>query len=180
MEANEVREFTEQVEQGGEKSLTHVSLIISVLAVLVALVTVLGHRVHTETMLLQTKAADHWNEYQSRKLRVQELQVASDMLTLLPTSNAPAVQARLQSYNGNVAKWNQELEEGSTEARRLEDEVKVTEAKGARFDLGEALLQISIVLASITLLTRQQRYVGAGVALGLAGIVAACTAFVVH
>lgn len=56
----------------------------------------------------------------------------------------------------------------------------MTESKGARFDLGEALLQIAIVLASITLLTRQQRYVAGGVLLGLAGIIAACTAFLIH
>lgn len=180
MEAGEVREFTEQVKEGGEKSLTHVSLIISVLAVLVALVTVLGHRVHTETVLLQTQAADHWNEYQSRKLRVQELGIASDLLSLEPTANPSAVQSKLATYKAQTAKWNHELEEDASEARKLEAEVKVSESKGARFDLGEALLQIAIVLASITLLTRQQRYVAAGALLGIAGIIAACTAFLVH
>ena len=180
MEVEEVREFTEQVKEGGEKSLTHVSLIIAILAVLVALVTVLGHRAHTETVLLQTQAADHWNEYQARKLRVQQIQATSDLLSLLPASNPAAVQAKLQTYKASTAKWSGELEESAAEARKLEDEVKVTEARGARFDLGEALLQIAIVLSSITLLTRQQRFVASGVLLGLVGIVAALTAFLIH
>lgn len=180
MEAEEVREFTEHVKEGGEKSLTHVSLIISILAVLVAAVTILGHRVHTETVLLQTQAADQWNEYQSRKLRVQELGIATDLLSLEPTKDPGAVQSKLAAYKLQASKWNRELDEGAAEARKLEAEVKVTESKGARFDLGEALLQIAIVLASITLLTRQQRYVAGGVLLGLAGIIAACTAFLIH
>lgn len=179
MEAGEIHEFEEQIKEGGEKSLKHVSLIISVLAVLVAMVTVLGHREHTEAVLLQTRAADHWNEYQSRKLRVQELQVASDLLTLQPSSNAAAVQAKLQSYKSQSAKWQSELDEGATEARKLEDEVDLAEKKAARFDLGEALLQISVVLASITLLTRRQMYVLAALLLGLAGIGITLSAFLV-
>ena len=180
MEADEIREFAEQVKEGGEKSLTHVSLIISVLAVLVAMVTVLGHREHTEAVLLQTRAADQWNEYQSRKLRVQELTIASDLLSLQPSSNATAVQAKLAAYKNQVSKWQSELDEGAAEARNLEAEVKVTEARAARFDLGEALLQISVVLASITLLTRRQMYVAAAVLLAAAGIAIGLSAFLLH
>ena len=52
MEANEIQEFTESLEKGGENNLTYVSLAISILAVLVAMVTVLGHRTHTEAVLI--------------------------------------------------------------------------------------------------------------------------------
>lgn len=180
MEAGEIHEFAEQVKEGGEKSLQHVSLIISVLAVLVAMVTVLGHREHTEAVLLQTRAADQWNEYQSRKLRVQELDVASDLLSLQPSSNAAGVHGKLESYKAQRTKWQGELDEGSAEARKLETEVNLAEAKAARFDLGEALLQISVVLASITLLTRRQMYVLSAVVLGLAGIGIALSAFVLR
>ena len=37
--------------------MTHVSLAISILAVLVAMVTVLGHRTHTEAVLMQARAS---------------------------------------------------------------------------------------------------------------------------
>jgi hypothetical protein len=177
MEADEIREFTEQVREGGEKSLTHVSLIISILAVLVAMVTVLGHREHTEAVLLQTRAADQWNEYQSRKLRVQQLGVESDLLSLQPSSNPAAAQAKLSANKGQITKWQSELADGTAQARRMEDEVKLTEARAARFDLGEALLQIAVILASITLLTRRQMYVMAAVVLGLGGIAIGLSAF---
>src|SRR6201996_4469180 len=88
MEASEIHEFSEQVQEGAEKRLKYVSLVIAVLAVLVAMVTVLGHREHTRAVLEQTRAADQWNEYQSRKLRVQQTQKASELLTLLAPASA--------------------------------------------------------------------------------------------
>ena len=38
----------------------------TVLAVLVAVTTVLGHRTHTEAVLTQAEASDTWNEYQAK------------------------------------------------------------------------------------------------------------------
>lgn len=179
MEASEIHEFSEQVKEGAEKSMTHVSLIIAILAVLVAMVTVLGHREHTEAVLQQTRAADQWNEYQSRRLRVQQTQIATDLLSLQPSSDTAAVQAKLNAYKAQIDKWQPELSRDAEQARDFEVEVNHAEHKAARFDLGEALLQIAIVLASITLLTRQQRYVIAGGLLAIAGVIVTLTAFLV-
>jgi hypothetical protein len=177
MEANEINEFAEQVRKGGEKRLTHVSLIISVLAVLVAMVTVLGHREHTEAVLMQTRAADQWNEYEARKIRVQQVETASDLLSLQPSSNDAAAQAKLAQYKANLSRWRGELEGDAAQAHEWEGEVDRAEVRAARFDLGEALLQISVVLASITLLTKRQVYVLAAVVLGAAGILISASAF---
>ena len=62
----------------------------------------------------------------------------------------------------------------------MESEVAVAEKRAARFDLGEALLQIGVVLASITLLTRHRLYVAIALTLGLGGILAAISALLVH
>jgi hypothetical protein len=179
MEAAEVHEFSEQVKEGGEKRLMHVSLIIAILAVLVAMVTVLGHRAHTHAVLEQTRAADQWNEYQARRIRVQQTQIAEDLLSLQPTVNAPAAKARVTTYKAQIAKWQGELDGDMEKARELETGVDHAEREAARFDLGEALLQISVVLASITLLTRHERYVFAALLLAAGGVVFAGSAFFV-
>jgi hypothetical protein len=179
MEPSEMHEFSEQLKEGAEKNLTRVSLIIAILAVLVAMVTVVGHREHTEAVLEQTRAADQWNEYQARRIRVQQLENMSDLLSLQPSINAAAVQAKLSSYKGKITKWSAELNKDAEIAQELEKEVNVAERKASRFDLGEALLQISVVLASITLLTRRLRYVWAGIALAAVGVVIAASAFLV-
>jgi len=64
MEPTEMPEFSKQMKEAGEEgeSLTHISLAISILAVLVAMVTVLGHRTHTEAVLAQARAGDKWAE----------------------------------------------------------------------------------------------------------------------
>jgi len=180
MEASEVHEFSEQLKEGAEKSLMHVSLIIAILAVLVAMVTVLSHRAHTKAVLEQTRAADQWNEYQAHKVRMQQTQIASDLLTLQPSIDSAATQAKLAAYKGQIAKWQKEVDEEAEAAHNLEERVEIDERVAARFDLGEAMLQISVVLASITLLTRHQRYVIAALVLAGVGAVIAGSAFLIR
>ena len=180
MEAGEIAEFTKEMREAGEQSLTHVSLIISVLAVLVAAVTVLGHREHTEAVLAQARASDQWNEYQARRIRQSQVNLTSDILMLQPSSNAAAVQAKLQEYRQRQAKVQMQLDEDSREAHLLEAEVAIAEIRAGRFDLGEALLQIGVVLASITLLTKRWFYVVVALALGMGGLAAAASALLVR
>ncbi len=54
------------------ESLKTISLAISILAVFVAMVTVLGHRSHTRAILMQSRAADQWNQYQAKKIRMDD------------------------------------------------------------------------------------------------------------
>jgi hypothetical protein len=53
------------------------------------------------------------------------------------------------------------------------------ERQAERFDLGEALLQISVVLCSVTLFTRKKLYFFMGLAIGAAGLVFAASALLV-
>ena len=182
MEPEEMNEFSKQMEEAGEagESLTKISLAISILAVLVAMVTVLGHRSHTEAVLSQSKAGDMWNEYQAKKIRMDNLSVDVDLLALQPSSDAAAVAAKTKEYQAHIDKWKTELAEEQEKAREFEREVGHAEAQAARFDLGEALLQIAVVLCSITLFTRKRAYFLFGLSLGAAGIVVALAAFLVH
>ncbi len=171
--------FRSSCKRAREKRLMHVSLTIAILAVLVAMVTVLGHRAHTHAVLEQTRAADQWNEYQSRKLRVQQTLIAVDLLSLQPSNDPAATQAKLATYKAEITKWQAELDQDMEKAHELETQVDHAEREAARFDLGEALLQIGVVLASITLLTRHQRYVFAALVLAAIGVVIAGSAFFV-
>ncbi len=179
MEANEVNEFANQMKESGEsggESLRSISLGISILAVLVAMVTVLGHRTHTEAVLMQSRAGDQWNQYQAKKIRMDNLSVNVDLLALQPSNNPAAVAAKIKEYQAHIEKWKTDLAEEEEKARDFEREVSRAEAKAARYDLGEALLQISVVLCSITLFTRNRVYFLLGLGLGAGGIVVALSA----
>jgi hypothetical protein len=181
MEANEVQEFANQMKESGEggEPLKRISLGISILAVLVAMVTVLGHRSHTEAVLMQSRAGDQWNEYQAKKIRMDNLSVTLDVLGLAPTTTAKT-DAKTEEYRAHIEKWKADLAEEQQKAREFETEVLHAEAQAARYDLGEALLQIAVVLCSITLFTRQRVYFLLGLTMGVAGIIVASSALIVH
>jgi hypothetical protein len=179
MEPTEMQEFSKQMKEGGEESLTSISLAISILAVLVALVTVMGHRTHTEAVLMQGKATDQWNEYQAKRIRQESLAVVVDQMALQPNVDAKASAAKLAEYKAHIAKWDKDLKEGHDKAKEYEAEVEHAEHQAVRFDLGEALLQISVVLSSITLFTRKRSFFFGGLMLGAIGVVIAASAWLV-
>jgi hypothetical protein len=180
MEPTEMQEFSKQMKEGGEESLTNISLAISILAVLVAMVMVLGHRSHTEAVLMQSRAGDQWNLYEAKKIRQDSLMVVVDQMALQPTVDPKGTAAKLAEYKAHIAKWSEDLKEEQKTADEFENEVKLAEAKAVRFDLGEALLQISVVLSSITLFTRRRTYFVGGLCLGAVGLVIAASAWLVH
>lgn len=178
MEPTEIEEFRKQMKEGGEAHLTYVSLAISILAVMVAMVTVVGHRAHTEAVLNQAKASDQWNEYQAKKIRQHEEILASNQLSHQSATLSPDEQKDRTEYKAHIGKWNDDLEEDSKKAKEFEAEVAKSEHAASHFDLGEALLQIAVVLSSITLLTRQKAFFYGGLLLGIAGAVIAATGFI--
>ena len=180
MEPTEMQEFSKQVKEGGEESLTSISLAISILAVLVAMVTVLGHRTHTEAVLMQGRATSWWNLYEAKKIRQDSLEVVVDQMALQPTVDAKATAAKLAEYKAHMAKWTEDLKEESDKAKEYEAEVILAEERAKRFDIGEALLQISVVLSSITLFTRRRSFFFGGLSLGAIGLVVAASAYLVH
>jgi hypothetical protein len=180
MEPTEMQEFSKQMKEGGEESLTSISLAISILAVLVAMVTVVGHRTHTEAVLMQGKATDTWNEYQAKKIRMESLSVVVDQMALQPNVDAKATAAKLAEYKAHIAKWNDDLKKETDTAKEYEEKVEQAEAKAVRFDIGEALLQISVVLSSITLFTRRRSFFFGGLLLGAVGLAVAASAYLIH
>jgi len=179
MEAHEVSELAENQEHGSETGLKRVSFSMSLLAVLLAMTAVMGHRTHTEAVLQQARASDQWNLYQARKMRAFNARSIADVLTALHTGNpdAAALAARQSAYA--EAETDKATDE-QNKAKELEEKVELAERRAERFDLGEALLQIGVIITSITLLTRRQIYWHLGTVFGVCGIVAAILAFFVH
>jgi Domain of unknown function (DUF4337) len=174
MEANEAHELQEHAEHGShESTLRPVAFTMSVLAVLVAVTTVLGHRTHTEAVLDQNKATDQWNEYQAHKIRSNDTLLAADLLTVVTISDKAAAEKIAKGYADHQAKWAEETKDDMEKAEALEAKVEQAEARADRFDLAEALLEIGLVITSVTLLTRRRVYWYFGMIFSLGGIVSA-------
>lgn len=178
MEADEVKELQERAEHGAkEESHRPVAFFMSVMAVLVAITTVLGHRSHTEAILYQNRATDQWNEYQAKKIRANNTALISDLLSVMAVSDKDGAQKIADLYASHQEKWASDLKENMDKAQELERRVDHAEAKAVRFDLGEALLEIALVVTSVTLLTRRFLYWYIGMAFALAGILSAASAY---
>jgi len=176
MEPNEAQELQEQAEQAEhESTLRPVAFTMAVLAVLVAVTTVLGHRTHTEAILDQNKATDQWNEYQAHKIRSNDTALASDLLSALTVADQDAAKKIAKGYADHQAKWTDELKDDKEKAEAFEAKVEQAEARANRFDLGEALLEIGLVITSVTLLTRRRAYWYLGIVFSVAGIVSAAS-----
>src|SRR5215468_12432747 len=80
-------------EHGSDPLTLRVSVTIAILAVLVAAITLLGHRTTTEELLLQAQATDQWAYYQAKNIRAHEMEAVADMVgTLAPQDKEKAAQ----------------------------------------------------------------------------------------
>src|SRR5215470_3018295 len=80
-------EIPEHHEHSNNPLILPVSLTISILAVLVAIVTLLGHRAHTEELSKETQAASRWTQYQAKSIRQHEAENTSDIVNLVAPLN---------------------------------------------------------------------------------------------
>jgi len=178
---DEIGELKERAEEAvHEPSLAPVTLSMAILAVLIAGVTLLGHRAHTEEVLLQTRSADQWAYYQAKEIRRRSYELFLDELSIFSLQNPQQVEAVREKYSKEVERYAEELKEIEADARKEEAEVKIVEARADRYDLSEVLLEAALVISSITLLTRKKMFWLIGIALSLAGIVIGITGLMIH
>ena len=178
MEAQEAQELHEHAEHAAhDASMRPVAFTMSVLAVLVAIVTVLGHRTHESAVLRQNQATDQWNLYQAHKIRANDTALAADLLGVVTVAHSDAAANIAKAYADHEAKWANDLKGDQQKAEALEAQVDQAEIRAGRFDFAEVLLEIGLVITSITLLTRARIYWYVGLLFSAAGILAAASAF---
>jgi Domain of unknown function (DUF4337) len=180
MEPNEEQELQETAERAQDRRMQPVAFTMSVLAVLVAIATVLGHRTHTEAVLKQNQATDQWNEYQAKKIRDHDTELAEKVLSRVTVTDAAGVKKDLEDLRAKREKSSAELPELKGKAEEKEAEVEAAELRANRLDLSEALLEIGLVVTSITLLTRRRLYWWLGMGCGAVGVAAAVSALLMH
>jgi hypothetical protein len=145
-----------------------VGVLAAVMAVLLAVVTIASHRAHTAAVVERTEANDQWTFYQSKKLKFHNLELGDDLLNLLGRDRAGVPEA-IARYKEEQKRYDKESVEIQDEARKKEEETKLTEAKALRYDLGEGLLEIAVVLSSIYFIARRRIFPLVGGICGVLG-----------
>lgn len=178
--ANELSELHERAERGREHPETvPITVTLAILAVLLAVCGLLGHRAHNEALLFQIRATDQWAYYQSRNIRLHGDRVFLDEMTALQPKPSPALDKLQNFYQSELHRYSSQSSQLADQSRALEAEVARQQRRGNRFDAGEILLESSIVIVSIALLVGRRFFWMIGVAMGVAGLIIAATGMLV-
>jgi hypothetical protein len=168
-------EKPEELEERSRDSLGQkVGVLAAVLAAFLAVVTILSHRAHTTAVVERTEANDQWSFYQSKRIKFHSLELGIDMLGLLG-KDKPGVEEAVKRYEVDKAKEEKDYKEIQAEARQKEDETRHTEDKALRYDVGEGMLEIGVVLSSLFFIARRKLFPVVALLFGLGGIVMAVT-----
>jgi Domain of unknown function (DUF4337) len=165
-EAEELREHSEHAKNPFDKQ---VAATMAILAAGLAVVSVLGHIATTEELLSQQKASDQWAYYQAKNIRRYQSEVARDLFAGMKLAD------KSQEYQGNADKYRKDDDAIQKEAGALEQESHMRGQQALRLHLGEVFLEISIVFASLAILTKRTFVYWAAVAGGVAGVAIAST-----
>ena len=178
---DELSELQENAEHGRENpSLAPISVTMAILAVFVAVVSLLGHRAHTEELLFQNRASDQWAYYQAKNIRRHNYEMGVDLLSMVEFKDKAQADKVREKYQKEAERYTKEQAEIEEQAKDLEKESALAQRKANRFDLGEVFLEVALVISSLSLLSRNRFYWFLGIASGLAGLGVAATGFLLH
>ncbi len=169
-----------ELEERREKSFTRrVALVTSVYAVALALAALGGNSYGREMLLAQQKASDQWAFYQARSIREhqyrgQKLRLEADLVERGPAMREAArakAEALLQRFADEEKRYNTTKEPIKAEAEKLEQERDRAEKRVFNFEFAEVFLQISIVLASVSILATSRPMFGVSLVAAVLGAV---------
>jgi hypothetical protein len=162
MNVEELKETTDHAHHSGQK---RIGLTTAIVAVLLATATLLGHRAHTEEVIVQGDRNTQWVNYDTKTVRAAVYEAASVTDALLPHGEEKAkefAEKAKAEREGEPAKNGKPARSGAEKTRErameLDAELKLTQRRAARYDAAELFLEISIVLCSIALLAEAKLY----------------------
>lgn len=171
-------EIHHEVEGRPDPTGQRVGILAAVLAVLLAIASISSHRAHTAAVVHRTEANDQWTYYQSKRIKSHNLDLGTDLISVLGASH-PDAQSKLEGYEKEKKRYDKESKEIQEEARAKEHESERAEQQALRYDIGEGLLEIAVVLTSLYFISRKKLFPVIGVIGGITGAVIAVTALFV-
>ncbi len=177
-ELNELHENAEHARE--HPDLAPITLTMAVLAVLVATVSLLGHRTHTEEIILQNKVTDQWAYYQAKNIRMHTDELFADLAGIVLSKDSEAASKFQEKVRTEADRYKEDKKELESKGHELEKEFALTHRKADRFDLGEVFLEVALVITSITLLSGRRIFWHLGLLLATAGIVLSASAWIVR
>lgn len=151
-----------------------VGILAAVLAVALAIVTIASHRTHTAAIIHKSSANDAWAHYQATRMKYHNLELGQSLVKVFGSKSAAADQM-LSDDADQMKKYDGQAKEIQAQAENNEREAGTAENRALRYDLGEGLLEIGLVVSSMYFISRKGMFPVMGVIAGIAGIIIAAT-----
>lgn len=145
-----------------------VGILVGAVGVLLSVVTIASHRAHTHAVIHRTESNDQWTYYQAKKIRESGAEIA---LTLLQATVADPARLEGPAHKLEAARdhYASDANEIQKEARARDLETALDERRALRFDIGEGLLELGLVLCSLYFLARRGFFPVLGLIAAFAG-----------
>jgi hypothetical protein len=176
----------EELEEIREKSFTRrTALVTTLYAVCLAVVSLGGNNTSKELSLAQQQASDQWAFYQAKAIReqlyrIERMRLEDDVAERGGSLTVPAREHKdrlLATVVAEESRYETEKKGIEEKAHELELERDRHRTRDPYFDFGEVLLQIAIVLASMSILTGARPIFHASVVAALAGVILGLNGF---
>jgi uncharacterized membrane protein len=155
-------------EHADDPNTRRVGILVGVVGILLSVVTIASHRTHTKAVIDRTESNDQWAYYQAKKIRESTNDVALSLLQALAPDPAKN-EATMHKLEAAREKYSDEAKDVMKEAQAKDAEQKIEEMRALRFDIGEGLLELGLVLCSLYFLARKTFFPVLGLAASMAG-----------
>jgi hypothetical protein len=184
--ADTIREAAEEekLHEVRERFRNRAALVIAILAAILAVCELAGDNAKNSMIDNNIRASDAWAFYQAKNVRQTEYRLAADELKrrLAEPSLAPAARAAIQADLGKYEKTAARYEDDpapkgdgkkqlSERAKTFEDARDEDKERHELFDLAVMVLQLGIVLGSVSILALSRQLLWISGLLGAAGLV---------
>lgn len=164
--------------EGADSFGRKIGILTAVIAVLLGIVTIVSHRAHTDAVLLKSQANDKWSYYESKRIKFHSLELGEDLMHALGTGG-PVAATMLDRYGKEKARYAHDSDRAQEDARQTDEKAEHVEAQALRFDFGEGLLEIGMILSSLYFISRSKLFPAVGVTSALLGVAAAISGFLI-
>jgi len=184
--AEHIRETVEEERHADERFRRRAAIAVGVLAMLLAVTHLGGAEATKETINYNILASDTWAFFQAKNIRQNANQLAADEMEIrllepgLPPEVRAAAQSKFDRYKATAARYESEPDpkdptnplkgDGKKELmKRAQNYEKLRDHAQEQipsFEYAEALFQIGIVVASVSIVAAARWLLGLGVAFG--------------
>jgi hypothetical protein len=180
---------TERSEKPDNPFKLKAALLVSMLAMVLAIPSMRGSNAAKEATHYNILAANAYAFYQAKDIRQTEYKIASDQLQIQLTQDELSAAAReliekkVAEYDRTIKRYESEPETGEgkkelmAQAKSHEGQRDIALRRDPCFDHAEALLQIAIVLTSVALITAVVPLVYTAILLGVLGSLSTLNGF---